>query len=92
VLGFGDVNGRHVFIDMELCGINLHEYIKEARSETKTKYPCFIQNVSHAMSAAQIWNIMRQIASGVAFIHSLDEVHRDLKPKNSLSPRVLTDP
>lgn len=28
------------------------------------------------------WEIVQQLASGVAFLHSLGEVHRDLKPEN----------
>lgn len=86
----GDMADKtHFYIDMELCGTNLHQYIKEARSPTQTTYPRFVRDVSPAMNAEQVWNIMRQIASGVAFIHSLDEVHRDLKPKNSLPPHKV---
>jgi serine/threonine protein kinase len=40
----------------------------------------------------RIWGIMRDISDGVAFIHSHNEVHRDLKPRNStfvLFPQFL---
>jgi len=30
-----------------------------------------------------VWNIMVQLTSGLAHIHSQGEVHRDIKPRNS---------
>lgn len=33
----------------------------------------------------EMWNIMSQIASGISYIHSQGEVHRDLKPLNGQS-------
>src|SRR5271169_4827862 len=59
------------YIDMELCDENLDRYMKRAR-------------VSVGLGQLEIWDIMLQITNGVAFIHGLDEVHRDLKPKNSI--------
>lgn len=32
-----------------------------------------------------IWNIVMQVANGLAFIHHHNEVHRDLKPRNGIS-------
>ena len=32
-----------------------------------------------------IWKIMRDISSGLAFIHRHGEIHRDIKPRNSIS-------
>jgi len=32
----------------------------------------------------RIWGIMSDISEGAAFIHSQSEVHRDLKPRNSI--------
>jgi len=52
-----------------------------------------VENVPHftnrgelgpVIRAAQIWNIMADISSGVAFIHSRGEIHRDLKPRNGI--------
>jgi serine/threonine protein kinase len=59
------------YIDMELCDENLDRYMKRARDGL-------------GLGQLEIWDIMLQITKGVAFIHGLDEVHRDLKPKNSI--------
>ena len=63
--------------------MNLEEYIYDERVvSTPTSNP----HVSNAapQSLIPIWNIMRQITSGVTFIHRNEEIHRDLKPKNSI--------
>jgi len=68
------------FIDMELCHINLNQYINGTES---------ISGV-HGLPA---WNkedpdifliiaILQQLLSGLAFMHKEDKVHRDLDPKN----------
>jgi len=61
----------YYFIDMELCDINLEEYIygRQALHD-----PC---------DTRKIWSIMAQITDGLTFIHNQNEVHRDLKPTNS---------
>jgi serine/threonine protein kinase len=41
------------------------------------------------LKAAQIWNAMKHIASGVTFIHTRNEVHRDLNLRNGTSPSEL---
>jgi serine/threonine protein kinase len=56
---------------------NTHEHITSGR-------PRYVEDVDPNLAAAQIWNIMKQIASGVLFIHEHGEVHRDLKPANSI--------
>lgn len=51
--------------------------------------PHFISDVSLSVKVLQIWNIMKHILNGVAFIHSHGEVHRDLKPQNSTYSFIL---
>jgi len=60
-------DSSHYFIDMEFCDKNLEEYIHETSN----------------FEIDRIWSIMKDISDGVSFIHSHDEVHRDLKPRNS---------
>lgn len=73
---------QHYFIDMELCELTLEEYI-----QGKFK-PLF--GLSRYLDPKQpkernIWAVIYDIASGLAFIHKLGEVHRDLKPRNGLA-------
>lgn len=65
--------------------MNLRDYLY---SKLDSEYfspdlPPSISTVSPSFKPILLWTIMKQIASGVAFIHSHGEVHRDLKPSNS---------
>jgi serine/threonine protein kinase len=80
------------FIDMELCQMNLANYIYRDSNSLPTFVPRFVKDASASAKALQIWNIVRQIASGVAYIHSYNEIHRDLKPQNGLFPPIEADP
>ena len=74
VLRQGTVKNSGMFyFDMEYCGENLADFI-------------------HAFGGTRIWlvtacGIMSDISAGVAFIHEQGEVHRDLKPRNSITPK-----
>jgi serine/threonine protein kinase len=74
VFGIGRLPTNFFFIDMELCGQSLHNYIWGERAFAQTGVD---------KSRAQI---MWEIASGVEFIHGCNAVHRDLKPLNSKFP------
>ena|ERR1700737_2954982 len=65
------------FIDMELCDINLTHYMYSGM--VPDNIPAFSRD-----DVQQIWNVMISIASGVKYIHNLGEVHRDLRPDNSM--------
>ena len=68
---------------MQLCDINLDDYIyKPWPSELTAKSKFF---VPEKPSIPVEWAILADLASGLAFIHSLGEVHRDLKPRNGTS-------
>jgi serine/threonine protein kinase len=82
VLRLGELkNSPYYFIDMELCDCNLAHYIYQDSSNSES-IPHFYDDAPLSVKGLQIWHIMRQIVSGTAFIHSQNEVHRDLKPKN----------
>ena len=61
------------YIDMEYCDGNLEEYIAGRSPSSQTP-----------LTMAEVWSVMIDIAKGVEFIHDHGEVHRDLKPQNSL--------
>ena len=61
----------YYYIDMELCAFSLAEYINKSAAPVESRSTTF-----------EVWNIMSQLISGVQFIHSMGEVHRDLKPQN----------
>lgn len=81
IYGYGELRkSTYQFIDMELCDFDLKEYLQCREKPDGTRVPQDCRPTEHG--AAEIWDIMRQIADGVAFIHSHQEVHRDLKPRN----------
>src|SRR5271155_1660154 len=73
------------YFDMELCAMNLEDFIHGPYIETLGgQYfdPTYLGNEHECL---KLWNIMRDITSGLDYIHSLREVHRDLKPQNGIS-------
>jgi len=83
VLDHGQLsNIPYYFIDMDLCDLNLHDYIhRETSPEPSESMPCFIRGAGSS-SSLQIWVVMSQIAAGVEYIHRKGHVHRDIKPAN----------
>lgn len=82
VLAHGEFTSMsYVFIDMELCDFDLEEYIKSI---------WIVSRADHYSKETGIWNVMRQIASGLQFVHGNREVHRDLKPRNGISPTPIS--
>jgi len=73
----------YYFIDMELCDLNLAEYIhRRTPLSPSESIPYFVKDAEPPLKAQQIWSIMYEIAKGLAFMHSLRVAHRDLKPAN----------
>ena len=81
VMRIGDIP-PFLFIDMELCDLNLADYIYCTKDRASVP-TYFIKDQSPPMKSCQIWNVMLQIAKGVEFLHVRKMVHRDLKPLNS---------
>lgn len=81
ILKIGDIP-PFLFIDMELCDLNLDDYIY-CRKDPSTVATYFIKDQPPPMKSQQIWNVMLHIARGVEFLHGKQMIHRDLKPLNS---------
>jgi serine/threonine protein kinase len=71
---FGD--SIFYYIDMELCQTNLEQFIERQR-EVKRELRTY-------------WEIMKHVLSGLEFIHSQGEAHRDLKPRNGIFYPYMT--
>jgi len=77
---------------MELCHSTLQGYIDGTRikgsNSPDDKDPIMATSGRIRPQMPHVWEIMEQITCGVEFIHSLDWVHRDLKPQNSMLPSL----
>ena len=73
------------YIDMELCDMNLHDYIHSERPSSLLKHgnPVFIPNGPDPHSfMSNVWIVIFHITEGLEFIHRHGQIHRDIKPKN----------
>jgi serine/threonine protein kinase len=88
VLNYGTME-RYYFLDMELCDLTLEMYLRQEWDEAMAcKLPYFSTPLPSRMKMIQILGIMEDIAAGVTFIHENNEIHRDLKPRNSMPPFI----
>lgn len=65
--------------------MNLDTFIRRAWPEGVMQSrltPYVLDSSTARLHIAYMWDIMENIAEGVAFIHDIKVVHRDLKPKN----------
>jgi serine/threonine protein kinase len=71
---------------MEICDWNLDAYIQRRWwSDVEPHASHFAPiDISEIENLLPVKRIMRDIASGVAFIHLHKEIHRDLKPANGM--------
>jgi serine/threonine protein kinase len=99
ILKQGWLHGSLFFIDMELCELNLSDYIYRERpilvnalrsdQNGQPQDLAFIQEYEGPLARmVNVWTIMIHIASGLSFLHIHKQVHRDLNPKNGLSPHI----
>jgi serine/threonine protein kinase len=83
--GHGWLDENRYFFDMEICTLNLDDYIYGG---LKSVYGIekFFDPDSHIkdeLGCLSFLGIIGQITNGLQFIHSNGELHRDLKPRNS---------
>jgi serine/threonine protein kinase len=78
---------HYFFFDMELCDLNLDKYIHGERPVMKDmKTAIYVSKDSKLLvRMSNVWTIMSHIAKGLGFMHNHGQVHRDLKPRNSMA-------
>jgi len=65
--------------------MNLEAHINQEWPTTvRGKLPYFNKTVTPENRRDEIARIMKDISSGLAFIHLQGEIHRDLKPRNGM--------
>ena len=74
---------QYYIFDMELCVLTLDEFINGGVRRVFGLPRFFDSEYSdRELSCFTLHTIMQNIASGLLFLHSKDEMHRDLKPRN----------
>ena len=77
---------RTYFFDMECCPMTLDAFIQnEFTSVVGLGNFLGLTSVKSIPHVLSLWGIMRDITAGLNFIHSIEAIHRDLKPKNGAS-------
>lgn len=76
-----------LYIQMELCGINLRQYLDKRNSaiyNNMTSSPSSDFDIFQDIDEDLELNHFSQILEGVKYIHTQNMIHRDLKPQNIL--------
>jgi serine/threonine protein kinase len=79
ILNHGELSLGYYYIDMELCDYDLRHFISSDELQFLSKVKRWQANDD------LIWHIVEDISCGVAFVHSQDCIHRDLKSDNSMT-------
>lgn len=91
VMRHGWLNPALYYIDMELCQKTLAHHIYSLNQNSGLPIHFYVNNWRRhflRVSIEILLSIGLDILEGLAQIHRLGEVHRDLKPKNGNSPRL----
>jgi serine/threonine protein kinase len=95
--GWSDNYGHYYFIDMELAEFDLFDYILYHHgtknldaARRRASFPVLVSKASSPFEkVVNIYTIMRQIATALEFLHSRSMIHRDVKPRNGMTPNYL---
>ena len=71
----------YYYIDMDVFGFNLRDYIRGTITSTHSQSLSFPRGAG-SESSLQIWTVMSHIAAGAEYIHQKGHIHRDIKPAN----------
>jgi serine/threonine protein kinase len=88
------LNQKHYFyIDMEFCDLALSQYLDRndnwaALCAIAPESRYFSTNVTDHQKTLNGLRIMRDIADGLSYIHSLHKTHGDLSSKKGLDPTL----
>ena len=84
IFEYGGLADDQYYYDMELCYLNLTDYIANevcvGFGLSKYFEP---RSANENLGCLSLWGIMKHIVAGLDFIHLHGELHRDLKPRNS---------
>lgn len=83
--GWLDPCKERFFVDLEPCILNLDDYIKgDVKSilGLETYFNSMLQGEEETPRCLSFWGILKDVSSGLNFIHSSQELHRDMKPRN----------
>jgi len=85
VFSHGRLPSSCYFFDMQLCDFNLQQWLYSpgpATGTTLSKKPEMLWRSLSETRMTDILHVMTDILRGLNYIHSLHEIHRDLKPQN----------
>lgn len=82
-------------VDLELCDTTLNNYIHDYYNSIRTVFQnddlSPFELTDESWKVFNIWSITLQISNGLQFLHHSGQIHRDLKPTNSIFHHNLTN-
>jgi serine/threonine protein kinase len=86
----GWLDDDQYYFDMEICILNLDDYIcGDLKSNYGISNFADPKSMERELGCLSFVGIIQQITSGLEFLHSIGELHRDLKPRNGMFRSLL---